>query len=1078
MDTTKKIHNRSFSPSVNISRDRNLKLDYIPSQNSRRVYSEIIKDYEIGIRAFSIIGSYGIGKSSFLWALEKSLNSKQNYFNSENPDIKFEYHPIVGEYNSFINSFAKSFGFKATPNVESIFKKIDQYYSKTKKKGLLIVIDEFGKFLEYASKNMPEKELYFIQLLAEYVNNPNHNIILITTLHQDFNGYAMSLTRSQQNEWTKVKGRLKEIAFQEPVEQLLSLSAKKIKKLRIKHDRNNLKLLFKAIEASKVFPLKDYLNEEVSHNLAPFDILSAAALTIALQKYGQNERSLFTFLESKGHLSLFDYDKLKDPYYNLSCVYDYLTYNYHSFISSKYNPDYSKWAAIRSSVERTESICTKDLLSQIKIVKTLGLLNIFSPNGSIIDKDFLCKYSKYSLGIKKPDSLINELEKNKIIRFVKHNRRYILFEGTDLDIELAIDKAGHFIERISNVVDGLNKYFNFPFILAKATTYSKGTPRYFAFHLSESPESLHPEREIDGYINLIFSEELSEESLKAFSKNCTTATLFGVYKNTEKIKNLLFEIEKIKKVKEDNIDDRVAVRELNSIYKHQINLLNYFVFDSIYSDTSNIVWYFKGVKQTIKGRKSLNTLVSKISDSIYQKTPIYRNEMVNKTKLSSPIQTAKRNLLSRLTEEWNKADFGFEDEKYPPEKTIYLSLIKETGIHYRTKDGYGLGIPKDNTFTPLWEEGVKFITNSKNNRKNLQDLFDIYLKEPYKLKRGFLDFWVPIFLFTNRDSFALFNNNIFIPNFTSDIFELIIKKPRNYEIKAYNFTGIKIEIFNKYKKLLNLNQNNEITGQSLIETIKPFLVFYRQLPQYARTTSRLSKDTLAFRSAIQNSTEPDNAFFETFPQAFGYDINKLKSNTNYLEEYISKLQKSITELRTCYDLLINRFEDFIAKNVIGDKSTYSKMRDLLQQRYRYIKEFLLLPDQKVFYARLYSKIDDKNSWLNSLAQPLINKSLELISDKEENILYERFSEIIHELDNMCELNEKTVNKSNEIVYKIEIANILTGLKKDIIRFPKSKTKDITELQRILKQHLTNDYSINVATLTYILEELLEDGKKS
>lgn len=154
------------------------------------------------------------------------------------------------------------------------------------------------------------------------------------------------------------------------------------------------------------------------------------------------------------------------------------------------------------------------------------------------------------------------------------------------------------------------------------------------------------------------------------------------------------------------------------------------------------------------------------------------------------------------------------------------------------------------------------------------------------------------------------------------------------------------------------------------------------------------------------------------------------------------------------------------------------MRDLLQQRYRYIKEFLLLPDQKVFYARLYSKIDDKNSWLNSLAQPLINKSLELISDKEENILYERFSEIIHELDNMCELNEKTVNKSNEIVYKIEIANILTGLKKDIIRFPKSKTKDITELQRILKQHLTNDYSINVATLTYILEELLEDGKKS
>jgi hypothetical protein len=43
---------------------------------------------------------------------------------------------------------------------------------------LFLFVDEFGKFLEYASKHNPENELYFIQQLAEFCNNPKHNIVL------------------------------------------------------------------------------------------------------------------------------------------------------------------------------------------------------------------------------------------------------------------------------------------------------------------------------------------------------------------------------------------------------------------------------------------------------------------------------------------------------------------------------------------------------------------------------------------------------------------------------------------------------------------------------------------------------------------------------------------------------------------------------------------------------------------------------------------------------------------------------------------------------------------------------------
>ena len=75
-------------------------------------------------------------------------------------------------------------------------------YSSIKGKNslLVILIDEFGKFLEYASKNNSEKELYFIQQLTEFVNNEDLNIILITTVHQNFEEYAYSVSTSQKNE--------------------------------------------------------------------------------------------------------------------------------------------------------------------------------------------------------------------------------------------------------------------------------------------------------------------------------------------------------------------------------------------------------------------------------------------------------------------------------------------------------------------------------------------------------------------------------------------------------------------------------------------------------------------------------------------------------------------------------------------------------------------------------------------------------------------------------------------------------------------------------------------------------------
>lgn len=139
----------------------------------------------------------------------------------------------MGEYGSFMESLANllEVDTKIKDNAGSIFKALDKKIveASKQKKVLLISIDEFGKYLEYAAKNNPEKELYFIQQVAEFINDAGKNVILIASLHQDFSGYAAALTKLQRNEWEKVKGRFKEVTFNEPVEQLLLLVSEKMK---------------------------------------------------------------------------------------------------------------------------------------------------------------------------------------------------------------------------------------------------------------------------------------------------------------------------------------------------------------------------------------------------------------------------------------------------------------------------------------------------------------------------------------------------------------------------------------------------------------------------------------------------------------------------------------------------------------------------------------------------------------------------------------------------------------------------------------------------------------------------------
>lgn len=1067
-----------FTTSINIIRDSEREFQYIPTPNAKQVVNQIVNDFKKGIRSFNIVGTYGTGKSSFLWAFEQSVKGAKRYYDPKFLDnAQYDFVKIIGSYSSIVEHFANVFEVQSEKNQqENILAEIFHRYHSIKKnnKILFILIDEFGKFLEYASKYNPEKELYFIQQLAEFCNNPEYNVVLISTVHQNIESYAFGLNNNQQQEWTKVKGRFREITFNEPVEQLLYLASEYVSEnFENKSSKTAIDSCLNLTINTKAFNFNNDFLAEIASKLYPLDVLSANVLTLSLQKYGQNERSLFSFLESSDHTGLAKFNKKENPFFNLANVYDYLNFNFYSFLTSRYNPDFSAWGSIRSSMEEIERIFDDNLNDYLKAVKTIGLLNIFSASGSILDLSFLSDYLKIACGVENAKEIIKELEVKNIIRYRNYSNQFILFEGTDLDIEFALNEAGNKISEVVDVSNLLKKHINFPPVFAKQYTYLNGTPRYFEYVISDSPINEVPKDEVDGFVNLVFNDKINQDYVRTKSTQQEEAIVYCYFKNSTEIKNLLFEIEKSEKVLKENDEDRVAKRELEIILHSQITLLkNQITKKGLF--TENVIWFFKGEKIAVRNETDFKKLISRVCLTVYDATPIFNNELVNRHKISPSIYTAKNRYFTALINDWDKENLGFEDSKFPPEKTIYLSLLKENGISpIRENSTDVITVNEDSSFRQLWQTSESFLESAKLEQLKISEFYDLLGKKPFKLKQGLIDFWIPTFLFLKRDDFAIFNEDSYIPYLSEENLALIAKLPEKYTIKTFDIEGVKLDIFNSYRTFLNISTNGKFNNDSFIETIKPFIVFYKQLPEYSKNTKRISPSAIKIREAITKSKDPEETFFEAFPSALGMSLATLQSDNSKLQNFTASLQEAVRELRTAYDGLIKRFEDFLCDEFVGQTSSFEEYKIHFQKRFSKLKKHMLLNNQRTFIQRVDSALDDRKAWLNAIVQAVIGKTLEDFSDKDEVLLYERFKATVLDLDSLTKISKTEIDESKEEVIGVKIDSFFSKIDPKVVRVPKSKSKEIEKLKDNLKNTLGKDSTSNIAAVLNLLKELLQ-----
>ena len=103
----------------------------------------------------------------------------------------------------------------------------------------------------------------------------------------------------------------------------------------------------------------------------------------------------------------------------------------------------------------------------------------------------------------------------------------------------------------------------------------------------------------------------------------------------------------------------------------------------------------------------------------------------------------------------------------------------------------------------------------------------------------------------------------------------------------------------------------------------------------------------------------------------------------------------------------------------------------------------------------------------------MGKTLEIFSDEDEVILYERFKSLILELDSLTNISVTDIDESSEEIIGVKIDTFFSNINPKIVRVPKKKAEEIERLKTALKKKLSSDKTSNIAAVLNLLKELLQ-----
>lgn len=1035
----KVIVNSHYTRSINLTRDVDsaaIMESYIPTSRALKTLKQIFDalSQEEAPRAWSLIGPYGSGKSSFAVFLSHLLSNENNSakkaahkaLSKTSKELSSSYNSLIdndsgycvvlltGSPDSLSKSLVSALSHSANiiwetrkgkkpevlkilshyasqdepPKVSEILDAIQALQNALLKigySGILVAIDELGKFLEYEARHYGANDIFLLQSLAELAFAKHGvKLALVVMLHQSIEQYARGLGETLKAEWAKVQGRFESIPFLDTSEQTLRIVAAAIKKELTKKEEKAIKSKIStqvnALIESSALPstLEKKSAEELFYNCYPLHPLSALVLPILCQKVAQNERTLFSYLGSKethGFVdSLARCEKLADQIQPWE-VYEYFIRNQPVATSDHFT--HRRWAEVVTAVERLGDA----EFESIQTLKTIGLLNIIGGQGGLKASPLLletCVPTKKSF-----NKSIKDLQTNSIVQYRKFNSEYRVWQGSDFDIEIkaeeARDKLGNF-----SLAEKLNERHEILPIVARKYSIENGTLRYFdpVFSSREEYKNLKPKsRQPRIIFYLAESDDDKQFFLNEALNYFESDDIFVLCPNGEQIREVLADVlalEQVANTSQELTSDPVAQREYKDRYEnsleHELTLISA-IMDS--PDLNQWYWQHKRIKVT--SRRYLQQVLSQILKKVYSSAPVIKNELINRNKTSSQANAARNKLIAALSHNLDKEDLGIE--KFPAEKSIYRALLKATGLHYQTQSGgWALAeasqLDKDNKFYPVWKCIEDFLVSTKDDAKSLIELNEKLYSAPFGIKEGVLPLLYIAAILTYQEKLAVTEDNTYVPYLTQDHLERFLRRPDAFKIQFVDLGGVNGHLIQEYSAVWRKGKKPD----TILKIAREIAKLIEGLPTYTRQTKMsLSQQARDVIRVFKLSKSPVKLLLEDIPGVLG--INTSKESADGLHE---KLRFALLEMQNCFGEMKKEILSQISLSFdIPKDSTLAEVRKSVALSCTGLENYTIDENgQKGFVIRAQkSKLDDE-AWLDNLLMFLVSKPANKWTDSD------------------------------------------------------------------------------------------------
>ncbi len=753
--------------------------------------------------------------------------------------------------------------------------------------GLLLLIDELGKIFEYAARMPQKSDLFVLQELAEQSSRSgNVPFLLIGFLHQSFEEYGLHLDNLTRKEWAKIHGRFEDIAFLEPPEQVMRMVAAAI--FRAEPLPAGLRAKIRNIAgccAENGFcpaGIQPEEWQELCERSYPLHPATLAALPFLFRRFAQNERSLFSYLGSlepggfQDFLHSQPWETQETVFLRLNRIFDYFTLNFGSGLFRQ--PQAKRWMEAADVLDRQDNLHAAhvDLIKTIGVLGSLGDFSPLSPTLSMISLSLYdtARFSEELL------LAIRFLEEQSIVTHRRFNQTYRIWEGSDVDIEERIAEGKRQLRGSISLADHLQRYLPARPMTARRHSFQTGSWRYFQLNYVEDPETilkgLVPMTGAAGIVVICLSS--SSAMLQDFL-NAAKATppdrpelLFALPQQMGEIQTGVEELAALRWAWDNTPElqgDRVARREISlrlSEWENNLrNMVETLLDPREEPEGSECLWFWKGERQAVKSRVDVSQLLSRICDQIYVLTPRVRNELVVRRALSSAAAAARRNLMEAMLTRSEQRNLGFNG--YPPERSIYESVLKNTGIHRQVApEHWGFSDPPAESgpnIYPVWDFLRQEIFASAGTPLPVSQLFGKLAAPPYGVLEGMQPILLCAFMAANAEETTLYREGTFLPEPGIADFEVLMRRPELYAVGGCRLDGIKKAIVERLAKGLG-------TQPAIVPVVRALFRMVKGLPEFAWNTQRLSEKTIRLREAFTKAKAPDQFLFSDLPTGLGY----------------------------------------------------------------------------------------------------------------------------------------------------------------------------------------------------------------